>query len=102
MLLWTWEKQTAEQNQVVSLHCVLGLVLFDVNNADLSCLLGEFLRKIHTCKGCMAGIDLKMEIVGQELLANFLLELNIQSSSIIAHRALFETSENLALCTRDS
>lgn len=59
------------QNKTES--CLFIGLRFDVDNADLSCLVGEFLHKINTWNGRVAGMDLTMEIVGQESLPKFLL-----------------------------
>lgn len=72
--------KSEQQNKTES--CLFIGLRFDVDNADLSCLVGEFLHKINTWNGRIAGMDLTMEIVGQESLPKFLLEPN---TIIIAH-----------------
>ena len=54
--------------------CLFIGLRFEVDNVDLSYLVGEFLHKVNTWEGRNTGMDLTMETVGRDSLPKFLLE----------------------------
>ena len=84
--------KSQQQNKTES--CLFIGLRFDVDNADLSCLVGEFLHKINTWKGRVAGMDLTMEIVGQESLPKFLLHEPSANPNVVVDIAVSNGNES--------